>query len=94
MHGLSQARSIYLSAGLVALLVLPAAAQEPLPLPATEEIRTLHDRFFAMGGGADLAVNPANPQELYWAVSDIGVLRSADGGATWHPVNHGLPNHC
>lgn len=48
----------------------------------------------------DVAVDPANPQHLLVATNDhpfhdvtssVGMLSSMDGGATWVPLNSGLP---
>lgn len=33
-----------------------------------------------------LAINPANPQELYAGTAGVGAFRSSDGGATWAPL--------
>lgn len=38
-----------------------------------------------------IAVDPSNTQILYMASTSLGILRSADGGATWAPRNNGLP---
>ena len=38
-----------------------------------------------------LAINPLNPSTIY-AATDIGVLRSTDGGASWDATNNGLPS--
>jgi photosystem II stability/assembly factor-like uncharacterized protein len=43
-----------------------------------------------------LAINPANPQELYAAFGDSssgGVYKSTDGGQTWAQASQGLPNN-
>lgn len=49
---------------------------------------------------ADLAVDPNDPDHLIVATNDLpfhdvigsqGVLESTDGGATWAPINNGLP---
>jgi hypothetical protein len=37
-----------------------------------------------------LAIDPANPQVVF-AGTDIGVFRSANGGASWEPFSDGLP---
>lgn len=37
-----------------------------------------------------LAIAPGNPETLYAAMLDEGVLASTDGGATWSPVGEGL----
>jgi uncharacterized protein (TIGR03437 family) len=39
----------------------------------------------------DLAVSPANPEEIVVA-GGAGVFRSLDGGKSWNGLNHGLPN--
>jgi photosystem II stability/assembly factor-like uncharacterized protein len=36
-----------------------------------------------------LAVNPANPDELYGAIEVGGVIRSLDGGEHWENMSHG-----
>jgi photosystem II stability/assembly factor-like uncharacterized protein len=36
-------------------------------------------------------VDPANPKILYWTAGDKGVLRSQDGGVSWHDWSDGLP---
>ena len=38
-----------------------------------------------------LAINPLNTSTIY-AATDIGVLRSTDGGASWDATNNGLPS--
>jgi uncharacterized protein (TIGR03437 family) len=43
------------------------------------------------GGLRDLAVSPANEDEIAVA-GGAGVFRSLDGGRTWHGLNEGLPN--
>jgi uncharacterized protein (TIGR03437 family) len=40
---------------------------------------------------ADLAVSPANPDDIVVA-GGSGVWRSLDGGLSWISINHGLPN--
>jgi len=42
-------------------------------------------------GLTDIAVSPANPDELVVA-SEFGVWRSLDGGLSWAGLNDGLPN--
>ena len=37
-----------------------------------------------------LAVHPANGQVAYAATSGAGVYKTANGGASWVPVNNGL----
>ena len=37
-----------------------------------------------------LAIDPLNPQVIFAGDLSFGVYRSADGGASWHPVNAGL----
>jgi photosystem II stability/assembly factor-like uncharacterized protein len=39
-----------------------------------------------------LALNPANPDNLYLGIYGYGVYRSDDGAATWLPANTGLGN--
>ena len=36
-------------------------------------------------------VDPANRDRLWCGISSVGVFRSDDGGATWHPKNRGVP---
>src|SRR5574341_771124 len=43
------------------------------------------------GGMSDLAVSPANPDELAVA-NEHGVWRSLDGGLSWSGLNRSLPN--
>src|SRR5262245_19415627 len=74
---------------LVVLLALfggPARAQVVLPLPATEQVKV----SISTGGlgDSDLVIRPDNPQIMYWAVMNVGVLKSTDGGATWTPKNY------
>jgi uncharacterized protein (TIGR03437 family) len=38
-----------------------------------------------------IALEPGNSQVLFVATLDQGVLKSADGGATWTAVNNGMP---
>jgi hypothetical protein len=38
-----------------------------------------------------IAIQPGNDQSLFAGTVDQGVLKSADGGATWTAVNNGLP---
>ncbi|MEM8962638.1 MAG: hypothetical protein AAGD38_14225 [Acidobacteriota bacterium] len=38
-----------------------------------------------------IVVDPEHPQVVYVA-ADIGIWRSADSGATWHPFSRGLPD--
>src|ERR1700733_12483507 len=38
-----------------------------------------------------IAIEPGNDQVLFVATLDQGVLKSADGGATWIAVNNGIP---
>ena len=64
-------------------------AQTGPPLPATEQVRVLTQN---LGGRFEFAVDPTDPQTLYWVVTSVGVLKSTDGGATWTPKNYGLPN--
>src|SRR5262245_4463801 len=37
----------------------------------------------------ELAVNPANPDEIYGAVEVGGIIRSLDGGEHWEILSHG-----
>jgi photosystem II stability/assembly factor-like uncharacterized protein len=37
----------------------------------------------------ELAVNPANPDEIYGAIEVGGVIRSLDGGEHWENMSHG-----
>lgn len=49
--------------------------------------------WFPGGGGLCLhtiLVHPQNPQRIWVGISAVGVFRSDDGGATWHPANKGL----
>jgi uncharacterized protein (TIGR03437 family) len=40
---------------------------------------------------SSIAIEPGNGQVLFVATLDQGVLKSADGGATWTAVNNGVP---
>lgn len=44
---------------------------------------------FGMSG---VIVNPDKPATMYASGPGFGVVRSDDGGATWHPINAGLPS--
>jgi DNA-binding beta-propeller fold protein YncE/photosystem II stability/assembly factor-like uncharacterized protein len=44
------------------------------------------------GSNTVLAVDPLNPDILYYATKGGGVYRSSDGGFTWTPRSRGLPN--
>ncbi len=37
-----------------------------------------------------LALHPTNPNILYAGVESMGIYTSADGGATWTPINNGI----
>jgi len=37
----------------------------------------------------ELAVNPANPREIYGAIEVGGIIRSRDGGERWENMSHG-----
>ncbi|HUN56757.1 MAG TPA: hypothetical protein VMU41_01460 [Candidatus Binataceae bacterium] len=43
-----------------------------------------------------LAFDPTDPETFYVGVEEGGLFRSADGGASFKPLNHGLPDdvHC
>jgi photosystem II stability/assembly factor-like uncharacterized protein len=41
---------------------------------------------------ADLAVDPRDPQIVYAATTNHGLLKSSDGGESWTVINHGLPS--
>jgi hypothetical protein len=48
------------------------------------------------GGGACLHTivpHPTDPDRLLVAISSGGVYRTADGGASWEPANHGIQSH-
>src|SRR5262245_1994103 len=86
---------------LLALLVLtlltvgPAgrsAASDPPGLPATEQVKVLDADAVLLGAGSSLVPHPTDPQKLYWSILDLGILKSLDGGVTWAPKNHGLPD--
>jgi len=38
-----------------------------------------------------LAIDPTTPMTVYVGTSSSGVFKTEDGGATWSPVNNGLP---
>jgi photosystem II stability/assembly factor-like uncharacterized protein len=40
-----------------------------------------------------IALDPQNPQTLYAATSNYGILKSADGGTTWGLTNQGLRSY-
>ncbi len=40
---------------------------------------------------SSIALEPGNGEALFVGTNDQGVLRSADGGATWTAVNNGIP---
>ena len=66
----------------------------PLALPATEQVNVLAQDVVSNAGGLGahtFVVRPDNPNVLYWAANDLGVLMSSDGGVTWTPMNYGLP---
>lgn len=37
-----------------------------------------------------IALDPANPQRIFVAISAAGAFRSDDGGESWQPINQGL----
>ena len=76
-----------LSCAAVVVMAIVATKAQTVPLPATEQQRMLLRTF---GGSDNAVVDPQNPQTIYWAVRDLGVLRSFDGGVTWAPMNDGL----
>jgi uncharacterized protein (TIGR03437 family) len=39
-----------------------------------------------------LVVDPTAPNTLYTATTDLGIFKSADGGATWTAANNGIAN--
>ncbi len=83
-------RAFRSAALLLVAAAAPAAAQAPAPgLPATEQVLALDQPFNRF---TSLAVSPADPNVLYWALDALGVLKSTDAGATWTPKNDGLPN--
>jgi photosystem II stability/assembly factor-like uncharacterized protein len=78
-------------------------AERPKILKTTDLGATWTDiTGFAGGGGAstngfpdvavyDLLVKPNDPQKI-WAGTEIGLVASDDGGATWALANNGLPS--
>jgi len=71
------------------LCVLSLAAALPAPLAAAL------GRWSPLGpeGGTVFAIAfaPSDPRVVYAALSSGGVFHGADGGATWAPLNDGLP---
>ena len=55
------------------------------------DLTAFRGRSILGGGLRDLAVSPANPDEVVIAAS-TGVWRSMDGGLSWDGINTGLPN--
>src|SRR5436309_8340914 len=73
---------------ILTLITSRSSAQGVLPLPATEQVKVLAQTGI---GDSDLVIRPDNPLVMYWAVMNVGVLKSVDGGSTWTPKNDGLP---
>jgi photosystem II stability/assembly factor-like uncharacterized protein len=73
-----------------AVAICPAWAQSTAALPAAEQVPVL-DRPH-LGTKAQLVIHPSSSQTMYLAVSELGVLRTTNGGATWQRKNFGLPN--
>jgi len=82
----SRALRLAAFAAIAVLGALTAQAQS-VPLPATEQQRSL---FQVIGGADDIVVDPLNPLVIYWTARDLGVLKSMDGGTTWAPAIDGL----
>lgn len=40
---------------------------------------------------SSVIINPEQPETVYISGTDLGVVRSDDGGKSWQPVNSGLP---
>jgi hypothetical protein len=66
------------------------AGTRAVPLPATEQQRSLFEVFQPVGGEDDIVIDPNNPQIIYWTTRDLGVFKSTDGGGTWAPAIDGL----
>jgi photosystem II stability/assembly factor-like uncharacterized protein len=44
------------------------------------------------GSVCSVAIDPSDPSTIYAGTLGGGVFKSADGGATWRPINNGLTN--
>lgn len=63
------------------------------PLPGLNDHETRKAWVPGAGGlcAHSVLVDHANPKRLWCGISAVGVFRSDDGGATWHPKNDGVP---
>src|SRR5262249_46326621 len=75
-----------------------AIAQSSAPIAAVPTSRAGSGRppkWRSLGpdGGSisSIIVDPHHPSTVYAATQDNGVFKTTDGGASWRPVNVGLP---
>jgi hypothetical protein len=63
------------------------------PVDGLNEHETRGGWFPGAGGMCAHAVlvDPADANRLWCGISAVGLFRSDDGGATWHPKNEGVP---
>ena len=62
------------------------------PVPALNDHPTRPAWFPGAGGlcAHTVLVDPRRPERLWCGISAVGLWRSDDDGATWHPKNHGI----
>lgn len=57
-------------------------------------LRDVEGHLWQPGAGGmclhTILIDPRDPQRIYTAISAAGAFRTADGGQTWQPMNHGL----
>ena len=51
------------------------------------------DTTGSVGGAEQIQIDHLNPDRIYVAMLDRGVIRSTDGGATWYRINRGLTSY-
>lgn len=63
-----------------------------VPVEGLNEHETRSAWFPGAGGLCAHAIlfDPAHPHRIWCGISAVGVFRSDDGGATWHPKNRGV----